>query len=98
VLRATVGVVEIRLTHHARERAAQSGIATELVHRCCVDPDRVRGKRLSGIDRVGLACTRDFEQGTMEAITVQRGMVMVVITVYWLVSSATPTPARRRAK
>jgi hypothetical protein len=34
----------------------------------------------------------------MEAITVQRGMVMVVITVYWLVSSATPTPARRRAK
>lgn len=75
----------------------QNGIPTELVLRCCSDPDRIRAKRLSGTDRAGLACTRDFEQGTVETITVQRGAVVVVITVYWLISSAPPIPRRRRA-
>ena len=88
--------MEIRLTHHARERLAECDIALELVRQCCLDPDRVYSKRLTGRDRFGLAFARDFDRGTVETIGLQRDHVVVVITAYWLVPDSVPPQPRKR--
>ena len=90
--------VEIRLTHHAGERMAENGIVVELVRQCCLDPDRVYSKRLTGGDRFGLAFVRDFERGTLEAVGLQRGHQLVVITAYWLVPGSRPPQPRTRRR
>ena len=64
---------------------AEYDIAVAMVRQCCLDPDRVYSKRLSGRDRFGLAFAREFTRGTVETIGLQRGCIVVVITAYWLV-------------
>lgn len=88
--------VEIRLTHHARERMAENAISVDVVRQCCLDPDRVYSRRLTGRDRLGLAFVRDFPRGTVETIGLQRGRRVVVITAYWVVPESTRPQRRRR--
>lgn len=76
---------------------ADYGIGEDVVRQCCLDPDRVHSRRLTGRDRFGLAFARDFERGTAETIGVQRGCVVVVITAYWLEGDG-PRPQRRRSQ
>lgn len=90
--------MEIRLTHHARERMADYGITTEQVRLCCLDPDDVRSKRLSGADRLGLRFVRDFDRGTLETVGVQRDRTVVVLTAYWLVPGSAPQTTQMRKR
>jgi len=73
---------------------ADYGICAEQVRRCCLDPDDVHARRLSGADRFGLRFVRDFERGTLETVGVQRDDVVVVLTAYWLVLGSEPTARR----
>ncbi len=75
---------------------AEYDIAVDMVRQCCLDPDRVYSKRLTGRDRFGLAFAREFARGTVETIGLQRGCIVVVITAYWLVPDRAPPPRRKR--
>lgn len=79
--RAEPARVEIRLTHHARQRAVERGIGLDEIRAACLDPDRVKPKRLTPSGDVGLSMVRDFPAGGIEVIAVEIAAGILVLTV-----------------
>lgn len=73
--------MEIRLTHHARQRAVERGIGIDEIRSACLDPDRVKPKQLTPSGDVGLSMARDFPAGGIEVIAVAIGEGLLVLTV-----------------
>lgn len=85
--------MEVRLTHHARQRAVERGIRLEEVHVACLDPDHVEPKQLTPSGEAGLSMVRDFLAGGIEVIAVDIAEGLPVLTV-----GRVHEPPRRRRR
>ncbi len=73
--------MEIRLTHHARQRSVERGIGLDEIHAACLDPDHVEPKQLTPSGEAGLSFVRDFPAGGIEVIAVDIAEGLLVLTV-----------------